>query len=435
LSKGLRSISTLSKGLLLHGNIKVLALTSLVTGVYVSMLNTILQPFVILGLGFSLPVLGVLQSVGSRPSGLASSIVQPFAGHLSDIVGRKPLIVAGSAMAICSMVSFLAAALTQSFIYLALGYFLFGLSLLSSPARQATIAGSVAMDPGKVEVAFSVVFFFTQVPGAFAPYVSVFLPDSLVYYVVFGAAALLELANLAVLVTLLKETIRPQKLGDGVAPNRFSLRQFFSLPPGFLKIFTPFTMDAFFFGIPGLIIYGMWVRQFGFSRGDIGLVVGTLSFSIVVIQYPAARFLKKVGTKNSLAFSEFLTVIVMLGWLLTSSLPVLILLSVVFGASVVTWVPAQNSLLMTSAPTEERGSVGGKLAAFRGLFAVPAPIIGGLLFAAYGYYLPVALGLVGEIFTTLAILRLLPKRLPARDKVDARSEQNLGTVVFHQSRD
>jgi hypothetical protein len=52
--------------------------------------------------------------------------------------------------------------------------------------------------------------------------------------------------------------------------------------------------------------------------------------------------------------------------------------------------------------------VSGKLAAFRGLIGFPAPIIGGLLFSAFGYYIPVSLSLVGEAFTTVAILKLLP---------------------------
>ncbi|MGD1055184.1 MAG: hypothetical protein ABR867_03775 [Nitrososphaerales archaeon] len=39
----------------------------------------------------------------------------------------------------------------------------------------------------------------------------------------------------------------------------------------------------------------------------------------------------------------------------------------------------------------------------------PAPITGSLLFNSYGYYLLVAMGLIGEAFATLAILKLLPK--------------------------
>lgn len=387
------------------------------------MLNTVLQPFVVLSLGVSLPVLGILQSVGGRPSGLASSLVQPFSGHLADLVGRKLMIGTGSAVAVSSMLSFLAAALTHSLPSLAVGYFLFGLSLLSSPATQATIAESVLLDQEKVNVAFSVVFFLTALPGAFIPFATGFLADSFGYYVIFGVAALLESANLIVLITQLKETGQTRSQGTRSSSwGTFSFQELVRLPPGFLFIFLPFAMDAFSFGIGGALIYGMWVKQFGFSSGDIGLIVGALSVSIVVCQYPAARFLLKVGPKKSLAFSEFLTVVVMLGWAIGASVPFFIMLAVVFGASVATWVPALQSFLMSSAPPEQRGSIGGKLAAFRGLIAVPAPIIGGFLFNAYGYVLPVTLGMIGEIFTVLAILRLLPE---TRRPVDTRTENHL----------
>jgi DHA1 family multidrug resistance protein-like MFS transporter len=408
LSRWGSGLSTLSKGLLLHGNIRVLAFTSMLTGLYVSMLNTVLQPFVVTGFGLSM--LGILQSVGSRPSGLASSIVQPFAGLFADLVGRKQLIVIGSAVAICSMVSFFTVTITHSLPVLALAYILFGLSLMSSPASQAMVAESVSMDPAKLDVAFSVIFFFTQVPGALAAFAGGFIADAFGYYVIFGAAAVLESANLVCLISLLKETGEDHRHGEGSGGrSSFSIRQVVRLPPRFLRFFTPFAMDAFSYGIAGSIIYGMWVRQFGYSSGDIGVIVGTLSVSTVVCQYPATKFLRMVGTRRCLAFSEFLTVVVMIGWATTGSLLVFILLSLVFGVSIATWVPALQSFLMTNAPPEERGSVGGKLAAVRGLIASPAPIIGSLLFNSYGYYLPVTLGLIGEAFTTLAILRLLPK--------------------------
>jgi MFS family permease len=408
LSRWGAGFSTLSKGLLLRGNIRVLAFTSMVTGLYVSMLNTVLQPFVVTGFGLS--ILGILQSIGSRPSGLASSVVQPFAGLFADLVGRKQLIVIGSATAVCSMISFFMVTITHSLPILALAYVLFGLSLMSSPASQALIAESVYMNPAKLDVAFSVIFFFTQVPGAFAAFAGGFIADAFGYYVIFGAAAVLESANLVCMISFLKETGEGHGSGEGSrSRGTFSIRQVVRLPPGFFRLFAPFAMDAFSYGIAGSIVFGMWVKQFGYTSGDIGVIVGTLSVSIVVCQYPATKFLRMVGTRRCLAFSEFLTVMVMLGWATTGSLPVFILLSVVFGASVATWVPALQSFIMTSAPPEERGSVSGKLAAVRGLIASPAPIIGSLLFNSYGYYLPITLGLIGEALTTLAILRLLPK--------------------------
>ena len=401
---------SLSRRLLLRGNIRILALTSMITGVYISMLNTILQPFVVKDLGFSVATLGVLVAVGARPSGIASSVVQPFAGYLADILGRRMLVIAGSAVGICSMLSFAVAATSHGLLPLSVGYVLLGLSLLGYPASQATIAESVSMDSGKLNVAFSVVFFFTQLPGAFMPFASGFLVTFAGYVIIFVASALLESANLLVLFTELEETGR-NTTPEGPKPQllRHSIRSALQIPPGSARIFAPFAMDALSFGFCGSIIYGMWADRFGFTPTDIGLIVGTLALSVLASQYAAARILLKAGARKTLAFSEFLTVVVLCGWLLFTSVPALMLIGVIFGLSVATWVPALSSLIMTAAPADERGSMSGKLAAFRGLVGFPAPIIGGLLYNSFGYYVPVSLSLVGETITTVAILKLLPR--------------------------
>ncbi len=399
----------MSRGLLQNGNIRVLASTSMVTGIYVSMLNTIFQPFV-LGLGFSITVLSLLIAVGARPFGLASSISQPFAGRLSDIIGRKPMIVAGSAVGILSMVSLLEAALTHSISLLSVGYLLFGLSLIGSPATQASIAESVSMDPGRVNIAFSVVFFFTQLPGAFIPFTAGYLTGTFGYAAIFGAAAFLESANLIVLATMVRETrLKAQAETNRIRLGKFSLKEMFRIPPGFLRIFTPFAMDAVSFGICGPIIYGMWEQTFGLTQGDIGLVQGVLSVSIVASQYPATKLMLKVGIRQTLVLSEALSVLILAGWLLTPSLPAFVFLAIIFGFSVAAWVPSISSLIMSTAPVEERGSLSGKLSAFRGIASAPAPLLGGLIFSAYGYYVPVLLSFVGIAITTVALFKLLPR--------------------------
>jgi MFS family permease len=403
------SIITVSRGLLRLGNIRILALTSMTTGVYLSLLSTVLQPFVVSYLGFSVTILGVLVSIGNRPLSLASSIVQPFTGYLSDRLGRKLLIAIGSAVGVCSMAFFFVAAVNHSLISLSVGYVLFGLSILGNPATQAMIAETVEMDPGRLNIAFSLVFFFTSLPGAVFPFAAGFLVQTYGFGLLFASAAILESVNLLVMMPQLKETrTDPAAAKEQPPRKRFSIRQAILPPRGRVRLFIPFAMDAFFYGVGGSIIYGIWAKQFGFTTGDIGLIFGTLSVSIVLGQYPATRLLLKVGTRRVLAFSEALTVFIMLGWLLTDSLPVFIFLAVVFGISVALWVPAISALFMRAAPVEERGGISGKLAAFRGLIAVPAPFIGGLLYGAYGYYVPISIGMVGEALTTLAILRLLP---------------------------
>ncbi len=72
-------------------------------------------------------------------------------------------------------------------------------------------------------------------------------------------------------------------------------------------------------------------------------------------------------------------------------------------------MPAQQSLLMSRSPAEERGSLGGKLAVYRGLVAFPAPIIGGFLYQALGFQAPILASLVATIITVVMIVKLLPE--------------------------
>jgi len=407
LSRPWSGVSALARGVEFQGNVRLLALTSMSTGTYVTMLNALLQPFVVKSLGYSVLILGILVALGGRPSGLASSVIQPFAGRLADLFGRKPLIVAGSVVGICSMVSFLLAATTRSLLPLALGYAFYGLALLGYPASQAAIAESVAMDQRKLKVAFSLVFFFTYLPGVVAPGIGGFIATTFGYAVLFGAAALLEAGNLIMLTSSFRETRRSK---DGaIDPSGFSVRQALRIRPDLRRIFIPFAMDAFSFGLGGSIVYGLWSSAFGFTATNIGLIAATLAASIVVSQYLATRILIRAGARRTLAFSEFLTVVVLAGWLISPTVPAAILMALIFGFSVSTWTPSLSSLLMAAAPVEERGSVSGRLAAFRGLVGTPAPFIGGYLFTVLGYYPPLVLSLVGEAITTVAILKLLPR--------------------------
>ena len=408
MSRGIGSLYRYSSGLLMHGNVRVLALTGLLTGTYVSMLNTALQPFA-LSLGLGLTSLGFMQAMGNRVGGFSGAMIQPFAGRLADAHGRRQIIIGGSLVSISSMASFLAAALTHAWPLLIPGFLLLGFSLLSSPASQAILAESVKMEPRKMGIVFSWVFFFNSIPGAVMAFVAGVIADAIGYYLVFALAIALESVNLLLYLTRLKETRESSVRGEARRDDpTFTLRSLIEPPRGLRGFFATFATDAFSFGITGNIIYGMMVRRFAYSGTEIGLVVGTLYLAVVAAQYPATRMLLRFGSKKSLAFSESLSVLLLVGWNLSSDLSYFILLSVLFGVSIAAWVPAQQSMLMALAPPEERGALAGKLAAFRGLIAFPAPILGGFLFDTLGYHAPVTLSLVGIVIALSMIMRLLP---------------------------
>src|SRR5206468_12114578 len=107
MSRGIGTLYRYSSGLLMHGNVRVLALTGLLTGTYVSMLNTALQPFA-LSLGLGLTSLGFMQALGNRVGGFSGAIIQLFAGRLAGAHGRRQIIVGGSLFSIFSVATFFA---------------------------------------------------------------------------------------------------------------------------------------------------------------------------------------------------------------------------------------------------------------------------------------------------------------------------------------
>ncbi|HLQ06828.1 MAG TPA: MFS transporter [Nitrososphaerales archaeon] len=398
----------LSRTLFLNRNIRIIAITGLISGIYIGMLNLVLQLFP-LSLGFGVFIVGILQALGNRFSGVAATIVQPIAGHYSDVHSRKQSILLGSAATILSMLSFVGAALTANGFLMFLAFILFGVSILGSPASQALVAESVDLNPKRMNVAYSLVFFLSTIPGIISPYLAGAISDNYGYVAIFAAAALLEGVDLYLYWRELSET-KHTMITDSAQGRSFSLREALRLPKASAGYYGALAMDAFAFGISTSIIYAMAKYQFGFSNADIGLLVSILNIAILVSQYPATRILIWLGAKKTIILSEALGTLLMAGWALSKSLPEFAVFSVVFGVSVTTWVPGVQSLAMTHSAPGERGSVGGKIAAFRGLVAFPAPIIGGFLYQGLGYEAPIIASFAGTIVCLALMFRFLPGR-------------------------
>lgn len=398
----------LSLDLLLNRNIRVIAITGLISGIYIGMLNFALQIFP-LTIGLGVPAIGILQAIGNRFSGAAATVIQPLAGHYSDLHSRRQSILLGSASTVASMFCFAGAAFVANGYLVLVAFLLYGVSILGSPASQAMVAESVDLDPHKMDVAYSLVFFLGTIPGVLSPYLAGSIAQTYGYLVIFAAAALLECVDLYLYWRELRETPHTVTTEPGQGRG-FSFREAFTFPRSAWGFYGALATDAFAFGITTNIIYAMARRQFGFSASEIGLLVSVFYLAMLATQLPATRVLIVLGPKKTLMFSEALGTALMAGWALSSTLPEFLLLSVVFGASVTTWVPGVSSLLMTHAPPKTRGGVGGRVAAFRGLVAAPAPVLGGFLYQYFGYGVPILASLVVTVVCVGLMLRFLPER-------------------------
>jgi MFS family permease len=405
-----QGILALSRSLLLNRNIRVIAVTGLISGIYIGMLNFALQLFP-LTIGLGIPAVGVLQALGNRFSGATATLIQPLAGHHSDLHSRRQSILMGSTTTIASMLCFAGAAAVGNGYLVLVAFLLYGVSVLGSPASQAMVAESVDLDPHKMDVAYSVIFFLGTIPGVVSPYLAGSIVQTYGYLIVFLAAALLECVDLYLYWRELTETPHTVTTEPGQG-RKFSLREAFTFPRSAWGFYGALATDAVAFGITANIIYAMAQSQFQFSDADIGLLVAVFYLATLASQFPATRLLIVLGPKKTLMLSEGIGTVLMAGWALSNTVPEFLVLSVLFGVSVTTWVPGVSSLLMTHAPPKTRGGVGGRVAAFRGLVAAPAPIIGGYLYQYFGYEVPILASLVG----TLVCVALMAKYLPERPR-------------------
>jgi MFS family permease len=401
-----QGIFGLSRELFLNRNIRVIAVTGLISGVYIGIFSFSLQLFP-LTLGFSVASVGVLQALGNRFAGLAATIAQPLAGHYSDLHSRKRVILLGSIATIASMLCFIGGALATNGYLVVIAFILFGASVFGSTASQALVAESVDMDHKRMDVAYSLIFFMTTLPGLISPYFAGTIADRYGWLYIFVAAAVLESADLYLYWRGLSETRHTMVKPEG---RGFSFREALGFPREAWGYYGALATDAIAFGITSSIIYAMAQKQFGFSDADIGLLVVIWMASILASQYPSTWLLLRLGPKKVIILSEALGTLLMAGWALSTTLIGFAIFEVVFGVSVTAWVPGVQSMMMTHSPPGTRGSVGGKIAAFRGLVAFPAPIIGGILYQYLGYEAPIITSFVGTIICVALMISYLPDR-------------------------
>jgi MFS family permease len=266
-----------------------------------------------------------------------------------------------------------------------------------------------------MKIAYSMVFLFSNIPAAFTSFLGGILADNIGYYVVFVGAVCLEAVNFALYSTRLKETGRPLEPStprNGVLVLRGILRRLAGVlipPSGLRGYFATFAVDFFAFSITGYIIYGMIATQYHYSVAELGVISGAYFIVLVVGQFPATRLMLRIGAKRSIALSESLTIVQMVGFAFARTLPAFVALAAIWAFTSVAWQPAAQSQLMTLAPRDRRAEVTGKLAAFRGLIAFPAPIVGGILFQKFGFAAPPIASAVGAFCALIMIIKFLPK--------------------------
>ena len=404
----LRFYERLGQALALRGNIRVLTVDAMITAMFYGMLFVIWQPFV-LGLGASMTVLGGL----SAALGLLGAFSSPIWGRLSDRVGRKPLLILSNVLKAGALIFCIIA---NTWFLLIPYVLLMGLSASyrqDNPARASVVAESVRRD--ERGVAYSVLMFSSQATTAVVAPLGGFLAMVYGFVPIFYACMAADIVCTLLTIVFIRETLdeRPRV---GVLPGNRSrwkvLREMF-LPESHLRgFYVAMVVDTFAWGIGFSILYGMLVRSFGFSTWELGLLSATVSVAWGVTQIPFGKLMDRYGRKLFLLISEAFGIVSVLGWLLSSNFEHFVVLQVPFGISIASWVPTISAFLADNVSREGRAESMGKLQAFRGVLAFPAPYIGGLLYDTWGFRAPLFLNLLGSVVAFVLLFVLVRERYP-----------------------
>jgi len=393
----------------LRDNLTILSASGFLSGIPTNMIAVVWQPFA-LSLGASIPMLGLLTSLGGF-GGIVTSLVQPIGGWLADRLGRRPFIAWSSVILIAGYALYMLAGLQHIWQFLLPGIILLGVSQLARPARMSITAESVRAE--RRGMGFSITQLAAMLPGIFAPVLGGFIADRATATAIFAASILFEALALFLVAAYLRETHMAR-----TAPTwaeLWSVVKRAVIPPrGLAGFYLCIAGDSFVWGITLGILFGMFTRSYHFSDAQLGAMISASAITAVLTQLPIGRWVDRRGCKPSIIISELLGIPLMLMWAFASRWEVLVASYALFGLVGSTWIPAVMTFVAARVPAEERAEAMGRMSAFRGVLAFPAPFIGSLLFEWGGIRLPVLVTMVGIILLVAGMFVLIqePRQAP-----------------------
>ena len=393
-----------------NSNIRVLAARTFLRGVRDNVVRVVWQPFV-LSLGASMPLLGFLESLGGF-GGIVPTLVQPLGGRLSDYFGRKVFILSSNVFTIVALSIYVLAKVTDNWHLLIPGVAILGLASVSRPSEDSMTAESAGV-AGRA-MAYSLVMLSAALSGVFAPLLGGFMADRWGYIVVFLMGLALDVVVLSLVTGLLKETLVSQPRRSLAFDQLKGVFRGILVPPGKLRgFYIAMAVDAFAWGTGFGILYGLLSEVHHFTASQLGIMSCLSSVGWAVFQMPVGKLVERYGCVKSMILSEAGGVALMLGWLHATTFQTFALLQILFGFAIATWLPATMTWIANSVPREKMAEEIGRLNAFRGLVAFPAPYIGGLVYEALGFRGPITVNLIGAI--TVLILIAVLVREPTMD--------------------
>lgn len=158
----------------------------------------------------------------------------------------------------------------------------------------------------------------------------------------------------------------------------------------------------------------LYVEQLGANNQQIGIVMGSFAIGLLLFRPWLGRLADERGRKIVLLIGAVVAAIAPLGYLVATSIPLLIILRAFHGISIAAFATGFSTLVADIAPIERRGEIIGYMSLVNPVGVAIGPALGGYLQAGFGY--PI-LFLIATEFAVIALLSLLPiVNLPLAEK-------------------
>lgn len=330
---------------------------------------------------------------------LMSFLFGPAMGALSDRIGRKPVLLAGTGgFALSYLVFSIADSLPLLFLARAIEgvaaacIFPSCISLISDYTSERQRGGAM----GLVGMSFSLGFIVGPAFGGLASGISV--------QIAFLLAAAFAGANFASVFLQIREP-QEKKESKNIAQKEASLLSHLSSPLLFLFLAT-FVITFMIGGLDAtLAIYTG--EKMGFSSPQIGLIFTYIGALIMAMQFAAGALINRFGELRMISAGFLLSGLGFFLLIFTHDWLSLLFPLAVFVAGNASVFPSVNSLI-TKKVTGKRGAVLGLVSSFQSLGQVAGPLLGGFLYGINHSFAFGGMALV--IFAYFAIFTLFARK-------------------------
>lgn len=347
---------------------------------------------------------------------LAQLVSSPLLGHVSDRIGRKPVLLLGLA---CSVISYLWMGFADQLWMLFAARLFAGAGAGTIGAVFAYVTDSTTIDKrakgmGIIGAGFGLGF---TLGPALSLVISSHPTGRELAIPLFIAAGLSALAFTLTLF-LLKESLPPESRHAPAGPGRIEFaRRIVSHRPTLLRLLTiGFIVTGAFAALEST--FTLWARQkLDWGPHEVAIMFIFVGALLSLIQGGLmGRLTRMFGEARLLIAASVLLFIGMVGVPLVWALPPLVVVNIALAGGMALFGPSSNSLISREARVDERGGVLGVSQSTQSLARVIGPLIAGPLFAILGRNAPfwaAAVAMAIAVVLAFGLLRHAPAEAEA----------------------